>query len=267
MKKQNIIYGIITVLIITGIYFIFNKNEKTEIKKIEKTEVLEIEKGKKTVKNVEVENEVSEKFIAKIATDNNMTEERVRKDLAEIKKEINKIYPNKNLKKIELISSKDIPDDFADIHNLPADPGPENDLTLLGVDSNENGIRDDMERVIAYSFRDYPELVAIHNTAEKMMTIDNKRYQEGDYSDESMEDSEKMSTSYVRCARYYREKKNLYSSIGSLGKKRFNTKERDEAENYHLDTNLYSLKTELQLKYNPVASEKFCQSFIDKYRK
>ena len=221
--------------------------------------------GEDEVKNVE--NIKAKEFIAKVAQENNLTEEQVEKDFSEIRKFLEKEYGFKPKKVIKIVSSENIPDDFADIHNLPAEPGPENDLTLLGVDANENGIRDDMERIIAYSFRNYPELVDIHNVAEKLMTIDNKRYQEKDYSDESMEDSEKMSTNYVECAIYYNNKYNISSSIHELSKLDLSTAERNEAELYHMDTNLYSLKAGLQEKYRPVASEKFCQDFINKYRK
>src|SRR3989338_8708032 len=37
--------------------------------------------------------------------------------------------------------------------NLPSDPGPEADKTVAGVDTNQNGIRDDVELAI---FKEYP---------------------------------------------------------------------------------------------------------------
>ncbi len=36
--------------------------------------------------------------------------------------------------------------------HLPEDPGEDNDETLQGIDSNNNGIRDDIERYIAYEY-------------------------------------------------------------------------------------------------------------------
>lgn len=38
--------------------------------------------------------------------------------------------------------------------DLPADPGPAGDATIEGVDSNDNGIRDDIERWIGLNYRD-----------------------------------------------------------------------------------------------------------------
>lgn len=40
---------------------------------------------------------------------------------------------------------------------VPPDPGEENNKTLLGIDANENGIRDDIDRFIAKTFSNSPE--------------------------------------------------------------------------------------------------------------
>jgi hypothetical protein len=37
--------------------------------------------------------------------------------------------------------------------NLPPDPGPAGDETIEGVDVNENGVRDDIERWIGLNYR------------------------------------------------------------------------------------------------------------------
>ena len=42
---------------------------------------------------------------------------------------------------------------------LPPDPGPDNDQTLDGIDSDGDGVRDDLQRFIAFNF-DVPEQVA-----------------------------------------------------------------------------------------------------------
>lgn len=42
------------------------------------------------------------------------------------------------------------------LRNAPPDPGPENDQTLAGIDSNGNGVRDDVERYIAANFAESP---------------------------------------------------------------------------------------------------------------
>jgi hypothetical protein len=42
--------------------------------------------------------------------------------------------------------------------NLPPDPGPENDLTLAGIDSDLDGVRDDVQRYIAFKYEDQEAL-------------------------------------------------------------------------------------------------------------
>ena len=42
-----------------------------------------------------------------------------------------------------------------DGHTLPPDPGEAGKETLLGIDVNENGVRDDVERYIYKRFRDF----------------------------------------------------------------------------------------------------------------
>ena len=46
-------------------------------------------------------------------------------------------------------------DSIADA-NLPPDPGEAGKATLLGIDVNNNGVRDDVERYIAFRFQGYP---------------------------------------------------------------------------------------------------------------
>ncbi len=46
------------------------------------------------------------------------------------------------------------------LRNAPPDPGPDNDKTLAGIDSNRNGVRDDIERYIAANYGDSPQKVA-----------------------------------------------------------------------------------------------------------
>ncbi|MGH8501297.1 MAG: hypothetical protein ACREVE_02270 [Gammaproteobacteria bacterium] len=44
---------------------------------------------------------------------------------------------------------------------LPPDPGEAGKATLLGIDSNDNGIRDDVERYIVLENRDNPEIIPL----------------------------------------------------------------------------------------------------------
>jgi hypothetical protein len=46
------------------------------------------------------------------------------------------------------------------LRNAPPDPGPENDKTLAGIDSNGNGVRDDVERYIVANYAESPAKVA-----------------------------------------------------------------------------------------------------------
>lgn len=45
--------------------------------------------------------------------------------------------------------------------SLPPDPGEAGKATLAGVDSNNNGVRDDVERWIAFGFFDRPQQLAL----------------------------------------------------------------------------------------------------------
>jgi hypothetical protein len=40
---------------------------------------------------------------------------------------------------------------------VPPDPGPANDLTVAGIDSNNNGVRDDVERILSQRFGGTPD--------------------------------------------------------------------------------------------------------------
>ena len=268
MKNKNIVYGIIAVLVILGILFIFNKNEeKTEIKKNEKTEVLEIKDGKSEVKNV-TKNEVSETLIVEdnISKDNNISENKTNEESKS---------PVFLKKEYVLVSSEDVPDDFADIHNLPTEPGPENDLTLLGVDANENGIRDDLERIITYSLRDNEQLKEFYLASAARRFNDHKLFERGNITDEEFKNHRKNLRDYLVCESYY-EDKYLYSSLTSkISKINTNTKKRWEANNEFGSMNNEKVVKELyngmhgienEPSYKPVASEKFCQDFINKYR-
>lgn len=46
------------------------------------------------------------------------------------------------------------------MRHVPPDPGPQNDTTLAGIDSNKNGVRDDVERYIAANYGEPPQKMA-----------------------------------------------------------------------------------------------------------
>lgn len=51
---------------------------------------------------------------------------------------------------------------------LPPDPGPDNDLTLEGIDSDRDGLRDDIQRYIALNFTDPDRIAALRQIARSM---------------------------------------------------------------------------------------------------
>lgn len=64
---------------------------------------------------------------------------------------------------------------LAAVTALPPDPGPSGQTTLLGVDSNGNGIRDDVERYIALNYGSSPNAVKslyeVARTLQAMLTV------------------------------------------------------------------------------------------------
>lgn len=51
---------------------------------------------------------------------------------------------------------------------LPPDPGPDNDLTVEGIDSDGDGIRDDVERAIAFKDLPAPQTNALRQAADSI---------------------------------------------------------------------------------------------------
>lgn len=87
------------------------------------------------------------------------------------------------------LSTNDITWEFraAPGEGISPDPGPENDLTIEGIDSNNDGVRDDVERYIAVQYPDSERTraalmqlarnrqSALLNAGSKSLSIDNAR--------------------------------------------------------------------------------------------
>lgn len=60
-------------------------------------------------------------------------------------------------------SDPNAPSTWDQFHGITVPPTPANEepLSLLGVDVNKNGLRDDLERVLAYTLGDQPKLYAL----------------------------------------------------------------------------------------------------------
>ena len=68
-------------------------------------------------------------------------------------------------------------DEITDIYDLPDEPGEEGLTTLVGVDSNENGVRDDVEREIyllidvARQYDYYPDLASFELALARKLEV------------------------------------------------------------------------------------------------
>jgi len=83
-------------------------------------------------------------------------------------------------------------------HRLPPEPDPKvNNSTLLGVDSNHNGIRDDVERWIYERYKNkHPIMIALAMDAAQA-------YQEALKSPTHYKKAHQMSSDYLDCKNYY----------------------------------------------------------------
>jgi hypothetical protein len=213
MKRKNIIYGIIAVLIITGILFLTNKNEKTENKNEKISEILEIKNGDETVKNVET---------------------KIAKNI-----ETNATEPTEKLGKLE---EDGIPAKFIAENDLPPYPGKDGGPGILGTDVNDNEIRDDLEREMFWEYREFPEevrnvflsqVVALKRSLDVGIAIKN-----GEFDKEALIERRKSFKEMAACKSYYTKYNKVFEKPipGFRDTKRyFNTKERLAMESsiYH----------------------------------
>lgn len=177
MKKHTLKIIILTMVIFalggTG-YFLNTVNldgEELEGSSLKKQEVA----NNKIVEDIPAEfQEEIKRDIENIRTNKTMSEKNISKMLNEIEEITkNSLDPNSEINKLiakdqeEIIEEKgrdivpliNIPNQFIYENNLPNKPDEkENNETVLGVDNDVDGIRDDIQILIAYNYQEYPEL-------------------------------------------------------------------------------------------------------------
>jgi hypothetical protein len=96
-----------------------------------------------------------------------------------------------------ILSKKEIEEKF----NLPPEPDPKvNNSTILGVDSNNNDIRDDWERAIAFEYYQDKTRMNLNNSFAKNSTQLTKAYNSG--SSDKYKELDTLQSEIINCAYY-----------------------------------------------------------------
>ncbi len=134
----------------------------------------------------------------------------------------------KNLTLVLLFLTSVIYSETINGHILPPEPDPKiNNSTLLGIDSNNNGVRDDIERKV---YATYPKAI------QRAVIMQAFRAKQKMLADPDMVDNarvwEKKITEYIDCTRYlymYKKQARISRKEASLiSEWQFNNKERVE---------------------------------------
>jgi len=118
------------------------------------------EEIKKDIENIRTNKTISEKNISKMLIEI----EEITKNSLDPNSEINKLIAKdqgeaERERGRNIIPLIDIPNQFIYENNLPNKPDEqENKATVLGIDNDVDGIRDDIQILIAYNYQEYPEL-------------------------------------------------------------------------------------------------------------
>jgi len=192
MKKENIIYLAIGSLFIVGIiiviYNIFTVDTITHktTSKVEKKEEIVKKDSKDKVNNVQT-------------------------------KEVESVEEDSSFKKGEKYR---IPKVFIEKNNLPPYPGKDGGPGVYGTDANNNNIRDDLEREIAWEFRNNPEVRDVYYAVAVVQKMNMDLAVNKDYSPESNREMRRRVMSVIDCKYYYRRKK--YSGFKTLSEEQLN---------------------------------------------
>jgi len=187
MKKENIIYLAIGSLFIVGIiiviYNIFTVDTITHktTSKVEKKEEIVKKDSKDKVNNVQT-------------------------------KEVESVEEDSSFKKGEKYR---IPKVFIEKNNLPPYPGKDGGPGVYGTDANNNNIRDDLEREIAWVFRNNPEVRDMFYADVVSQKLDMDLAVNKDYSPESNREMKRRVSAVLGCEEYYLDKKK-YSGFKTL---------------------------------------------------
>jgi len=133
-------------------------------------------------------------------------------------KEVESVEEDSSFKKGEKYR---IPKVFIEKNNLPPYPGKDGGPGVYGTDVNHNNIRDDMEREIAWEFRNNPEVRDVYYADVVSSKMNMDLAVKKDYSPESNWEKNKIDFAIVDCISYYTYKKK-YSGFKSLSEEQLN---------------------------------------------
>jgi len=123
--------------------------------------------------------------------------------------------------KIQINKEKyNIPESFVKENNLPPYPGRDGGPGLYGTDINHNNIRDDLEREIAWVFRNNSEVRDMFYADVISDKLDMDLAVNKDYSPESNREMERRMSAVIDCKYYYLDKK--YDGFKALSEEQQN---------------------------------------------
>jgi len=193
MKKEDIVYLTVGSLILIGIIIIiyntFNMNTTTH----------------KTTQKVETTTQKVEKEMV-FKKDSKGKIDDVKTNVVELVRENN---PFKRGEKYR------IPKVFIEKNNLPPYPGKDGGSGVYGTDANNNNIRDDLEREIAWEFRNNPEVRDMFYADVISDKLDMDLAVNKDYSPESNREMKRRVSAVLDCEEYYLYEKK-YSGFKTL---------------------------------------------------
>lgn len=105
--------------------------------------------------------------------------------------------------------------------NLPPDPGKEGEKTIVGIDLDADGVRDDIQRSIVLT---YPEKPEVQKALFQQAKASQEYVRDADDSAKTFENAEKISRS-LECL-HFRDPENASSLIHKLHAELLNTKDR-----------------------------------------
>lgn len=267
--KKNIVLVFTIFLLLSLFAYLLDKNfsKKEENLRETKDEKKSEEKKTKSVLSFQ------KLFEEKEAQGKQKAQEESQKQISEESLSLGKTNDWK--KEITLTLSEDVPEDFALKHNLPPHPGEAGDELVLGVDSNANGVMDDLERVIEYNFRNEPELRAIYLAGEVISYEELKNSLAENFSDEALRKIIEDTRNYVACETYYTDrigKKSYMSELSTLqvypNKKRKELSDiiESKANQYEVSTSLNDILAGREDgRFFPKANKVYCKDFVSKF--
>lgn len=140
--------------------------------------------------------------------------------------------------------------------HLPPKPGPENDKTLLGTDSNKNGVRDDVEIFIYEKLSKHPELFKAYLSFAKTEQNLIKYYPDIN----KVRANEKNHYRDLECiSAIEREVGNApIGGVSRIIELTFNTKAREKVERWYAE-NQNKISTDYVVKKNKPTKKEVCR--------